>query len=208
MLPPKVKDISGQRFGKLTAMEFVGLVKHKAVWRCVCDCGNESSHTAIDMRSGNTTSCGCVKAVIGKTSNLKHGASADGKTTKTYNIYRSMMQRCYDPRCKSYPDYGARGIKVCDRWREGYATFLADMGECPENYSIERIDVNGDYEPGNCKWIPLNEQAKNTRNTVRYLVDGVVMIQADLARHLGIHPSTLLDLRRSNRLPSNVALTT
>lgn len=204
MLPPKVKDISGHRFGKLTACDFVGIVKHRAIWSCHCDCGRDSEHPTSDLRSGNTTSCGCVKASIGKTSNLTHGASAEGKTTRTYNIYRSMIQRCTNPNSKSYGDYGGRGIGVCDEWLKGYVNFLAEMGECPDGYSIERLDVNGNYTRSNCKWIPQADQARNTRKTVWYLVDGVQMIQADLAKMLGLSPSSVWQMRKENRLPTNV----
>lgn len=207
-MAPKVKDIAGQQFGKATVLEFVGLRKHKAVWKCSCQCGNVFETNGVDLRSGNTTSCGCVKATIGKTSNLKHGASAGAKVTKTYTIYRSMIQRCVDPNSKSYPDYGGRGITVCERWRSDFRNFLADMGECPSDGSIERIDVNGPYSVENCKWIPKIEQARNTRKTVRYMVGETVMIQADTARHLGIHQSSLLQMRRENRLPANIVALT
>lgn len=204
MLPPKVKDITNQRFGKVVALAFVGMFKHKARWKCRCDCGNESTHSAIDLRSGNTTSCGCVKASVGFTSNLKHGATVNGRSTKTYNIYRSMLQRCYDQNCKSYAAYGGRGITVCEKWLRGYDAFLADMGDCPDGSSIERVDVNAGYSKENCTWIPFPEQQKNKRNTVKYVADGVVMIQSELARKLRVHPSTLSEMRKRQCLPSNI----
>lgn len=115
-----------------------------------------------------------------------------------------MKQRCYDPNVPRYQSYGGRGIKVCDRWHD-YAAFLADMGERPKGYSLERIDVNGDYEPTNCKWIPREHQAKNQTTTVRWILDGEIVIQAEAARRLGTHPANLTKWRnKPSALPDHL----
>lgn len=98
-----------------------------------------------------------------------HGSSSD----PTYSKYQAMKQRCLNPKHKSYPDYGGRGIKVCDRWLESFDNFLADMGEAPEGMTIEREDSNGNYEPDNCKWATKKEQAQNTKRCLSVVIDGV-----------------------------------
>lgn len=107
----------------------------------------------------------------------KHG----GKGTPTYKIWKSMRQRCNVPSASAYHKYGGRGIKVCERW-DWYPNFLADMGERPDGYSIERVDNDGPYSPENCKWIPIEEQAANKRNTRRITIDGVTKHLAEWTR--------------------------
>ena len=114
--------------------------------------------------------------------------SRGGKLHGAYASYRGMIGRCYTKSNSEYKRYGNRGIKVCDRWLgpDGFNNFLSDMGERPDGYSIERIDINSDYCPENCKWIPDKDQSKNTRNTVWYLIGGEKLCQADAARKLGV----------------------
>jgi hypothetical protein len=115
-----------------------------------------------------------------------------------------MKQRCVDPNCIGWADYGGRGISVCERWANSYADFLSDMGEKPKGYSIERIDVNGNYCLENCKWIPLSEQSKNKRNSVKYEYKGRVIVQNDLSKMLGIDNGRLLSMRKAGNLPQGV----
>ena len=198
-------NLVGRRFGKLNVIARIEPPIGKTRFVCDCDCGNKTVATGIDIKSGNTTSCGCVKKVIGYTSNLKHGG-ASGKFTGAYRAWRSMKQRCLDKNCKAYADYGAKGVTVCQQWIDSFESFLSDMGERPNGYSLERINVFDGYHPANCKWIPLKEQTKNQRKTVRYTVNGTIMIQSDAARYLGIHPSSLSEMRQKGRLPNNVGL--
>lgn len=195
-------NLDGQRFGKLTVVERVQSKKGRSRFVCLCDCGAESVVVGTDLKSGNTTSCGCVKKVIGFTSNLIHGGSA-GDMAGAYRSWRSMKQRCTNPNSRGWGEYGAKGITVCERWMT-YDNFYADMGDRPDGYSLERVDVTLGYSPENCKWIPHPEQAKNKRNTVRYQYGDEVLIQADLARRLSLHPSSLLEMRRQGRLPADV----
>lgn len=201
MSKPKL-NLAGQKFGKLFAVERVVSDKGRTKFICTCDCGNQSTVAGSDLVSGNTTSCGCVKAKTGLTSNLLHGG-ASGEFSGAYRSWRSMKQRCLNPSSRGWSEYGAKGVKVCDRWLT-YENFVSDMGERPEGYSLERLDVFGDYTPENCKWIPVQEQARNKRNTVRYLYEGKVVIQAELARLLGLHSTSLTSMRRQNRLPAGI----
>ena len=111
--------------------------------------------------------------------------------TKTYYAWRSMRSRCTNQSNTSYKNYGGRGIKVCDRWVNDYDAFFADMGEAPEGMSIDRIDVNGDYTPENCRWADIETQLSNRRNNVIIEHNGMSMTQNQWARHIGVHPDTL-----------------
>jgi hypothetical protein len=193
----KIKDIVGRTFGRLTVLSFVELRNHRAIWACVCACGNNREVTGTDLRSGNTRSCGCLMREIAGSTNKSHGeASGDpAKYGGAYRSWRSLFGRCEQPKNRSYPNYGGRGIRICDRWRS-FPAFLADMGERPAGHSIERKNVNVGYEPGNCVWLPTNKQAANQRTTVRWALDGEVMTQAEAARKLGTHPANLLYWRK------------
>ena len=132
-------------------------------WKCVCDCGNEITVHGAHLRSGHTKSCGCLLDENRQFNNLVHGLSS----TAAYHRYFSMLDRCYAKDSESYDDYGGRGIKVCDRWIEphprGLLNFIEDMGDCPDNMSLDRIDVNGNYCKENCRWATNSLQSFNRR---------------------------------------------
>lgn len=155
----KPKDIAGQRFGRLIAIEWTGRKDHNGsyLWLCRCDCGQTSTLPAARLRYGRVTSCGCNKySGLGQ---YRHG----GTHSILYRIWCSMRQRCNDPGCNAYKYYGARGIKVCTRWSD-FANFLTDVGERPHpDLSIDRIDNDGNYEPDNVKWSTRKEQVRNRR---------------------------------------------
>ena len=157
----------GTRSGKLVITE---VFRGPEAWqvRTVCDCGNTKVMLKSNFTKGNARSCGCVPP--GKPFDKKHGLS----TTTSYNSWKKMMARCYDPANQDYPNYGGRGIKVCTRWHT-VENFVADMGQRPATLSIERIDVNGDYDPRNCCWIPLGMQSKNRREW-QHTPEGVAAI--------------------------------
>jgi hypothetical protein len=170
---PAAIDITGQRFGRLVALALHSKGQRNPqrhpLWLCVCDCGQQTIVIVGSLRTGNTRSCGClqrdVSRQLAKTLiRVTHGQSRNRRQTAVLQCWNNMMQRCFNSKCKDFKRYGGRGIKVCERWRS-FTNFFADMGPMPDGYSIERIDVNGDYEPVNCKWIPLGEQWKNKRST-------------------------------------------
>src|SRR5215472_4493628 len=153
-------DITDQRFGKLAAFEISHRNKYgQVLWSCVCDCGRTVEALCCSLICGHTTSCGCKKWLH----RIKHGAAGRGnRRSREYSIWASMIQRCMNLKCKAYRYYGARGIKVCERWLNSFEAFLADMGLMPNRrYSIERLDVDGDYCPENCVWLLLADQWKN-----------------------------------------------
>lgn len=169
---PNFIDLTGQRFGRLTVIERAENKGHMTRWLCLCDCGNTTISQAANLRGGKTVSCGCfrydrVREVCGK---------HDGRGTRLYRIWKNMNSRC---RCKSssqYKDYGGRGISVCEEWRD-FRIFQqwALANGYHEKLSIDRIDVNGNYTPDNCKWSTAKEQCRNKRNN--HVVNGKTLAE-------------------------------
>ena len=160
----KVASIIGSTFGRLTVVEYSrsyvspsGYIR--SFVRCLCQCGSEKEIDLVAMRAGRILSCGCVRNERTSKARKTHGMSK----TNTYKIWAGMVGRCTNPRNKSFKFYGGRGIKVCERWL-CFDNFYSDMGERKPGESIERINVNGGYEPSNCCWIPIDRQHENRRD--------------------------------------------
>ena len=151
----KLVDRTGQRFGRLVVIEQAGRTASKKVlWKCMCDCGNETQTDSGSLVTGNTESCGCIL----KEAITKHG----GWKKSSYNTWRAMIRRCNNPKDKDYPRYGGKGVSVCLEWLD-YANFAQCMGEPQGDETLDRIDVYGNYEPSNCRWAGLTQQARNIR---------------------------------------------
>lgn len=149
------RDIADIPFGQLTAKRRVESRNKRTCWLCECSCGRFVVVQLTNLTSGHTTSCGC-------STNHTHGDTAYGETTTEYTAWKNMRRRCCDPTFMYYEDYGGRGIEVCNQWLNSYENFLADMGRKPApEYSLDRIDNDGDYTPSNCRWATPEQQANN-----------------------------------------------
>jgi hypothetical protein len=149
------KDITGQVFGRLTAIEVAGTKNGRAVWRCVCACGRSHIASGANLRSGRQQGCGCLRG-----RNSTHGMTYSPE----FSVWLAMRKRCGNPNNASWRHYGARGITICERWQDSFEAFHADMGSRPSaKHSLDRIDNDGNYEPGNCRWATPSEQQSNRR---------------------------------------------
>lgn len=184
-------EVVGKVFDRLTVikdlpsrMSGVSAVKSKRYILCRCSCGNEVEIAFESVRGGKVGSCGCLRKESIASVNYTHG---DYKSVE-YKAWAKIKGRCHCETDAKYPIYGGRGIKVCDRWRRSYEAFLEDMGRRPKGKSsIDRLDVNGDYRPGNCRWSTCTEQANNTRRNVRLSFNNVEKTMAEWAKFLGIN---------------------
>jgi hypothetical protein len=183
-------DLSGQKFGRLTVIERLFERRNhdyrSALWLCRCDCGNEVRTYAGYLKSGNTKSCGCLH----KEAVTKHGF----RHLPEYNIWRGMLDRCYNKETAAYPRYGGRGITVSDEWKESFEAFYRDMGTRPsEDYSIDRKDNDKGYSKENCRWATSEEQMRNRSNNVYYEKDGEKKLLKQWCNELGLNISTVYD---------------
>lgn len=156
-------DLTNQRFGRLIAIA-PGPAKSKS-WRCRCDCGTVRDFRMTHLRSGHTKSCGCLHRELFAQLKTRHGdCKRRSPTSSEYYSWLAMKSRCGNPKTDKYHYYGGRGISVCERWRNDFTAFLADMGRKPSSrHSIDRINNDGNYEPGNCRWATTGEQKLNCR---------------------------------------------
>jgi hypothetical protein len=182
-MPPRAK-LEGQRFGHLLVLE-----RHEgtALWRCVCDCGAIKVASTEALRRGRTGSCGCFSSRA-----PRHHATVGRKKTPEYGIWAAIVQRCTNPSSYNFSYYGGRGIQMCDRWRDSFEAFLQDMGPKPTRlHTIDRLDTNGNYEPGNCRWATRAEQNRNTRRTRLYEINGERLCLTDWCARARLARSTV-----------------
>lgn len=153
-MPKPAHQLLGQTFGKWLVIDRSEIRNTQRHWLCRCECGVERMVSAKNLLAGISTQCWDCHSC-----NYKHGMG----TTNTYRIWGNMIARCENPNQRAYRYYGALGVRVCDRWRESFLNFLADMGEKPAGLSLDRINPFGNYEPGNCRWADAKTQATNKR---------------------------------------------
>lgn len=185
-----MRDLTGQKFGRLTVIQRGKIVKPGVVtWLCKCDCGKHKEIKGYSLRAGLTQSCGCYRSERATEVNSTHGLSK----TRLYGIWASMIARCYKPYIDGYENYGGRGITVCDEWLNNPEAFIewALSHGYRDNLSIDRIDCNGNYEPDNCRWADWYEQGANKRNNRHITYNGETHIISEWARKTGIKASTI-----------------
>lgn len=186
------KDLTNMKFSMLTVISRLENNKHgSSEWLCLCDCTEETIATAGNLLSGQKVSCGCLR----NDKKVRGGLSE----SRIYNIYRSMKARCHDLNHKNYEDYGERGILVCDEWRDDISGFLkfydwATINGYTEDLTIDRINVNGNYEPNNCRWATNLEQQNNKRNSFFITINNITKTASEWGRENGIN-GTLINLR-------------
>lgn len=192
------KDLSGRAFGRLTVLK---LAKEKLsggyCWICQCACGEITTVRSSCLVQGQTTSCGCYAREL---SGIRAPSKTHGMTgTREHYVWRSAKARCFSKNSQGFPDYGGRGITMCPEWAQSFEAFFRDMGKCPEGHSLDRINNDGNYEPGNCRWATPAQQIRNTRRTVMITHNGKTMCLKDWATETGISYLTLSSRRRRGR---------
>lgn len=186
-----MKDLSNQKFGKLTAINPVGKQGQSILWRCVCDCGNEKIVRGNNLTTGAVQSCGCLR----NESHIKHG----GSKTRLYRIWGGIIRRTEDSNRKEYADYGARGIRMCAEWRNDFADFQkwALENGYTDLLSIDRIDPDGNYCPDNCRWVGKFQQENNKRANLILTINGESKTAAEWSNISGI-PAYQIRKRKRN----------
>lgn len=180
----------GQVFKRLTALHPIE-GDPKCRWTCRCACGKETRVAAAKLVSGLSKSCGCWRRDNGRRNRTHGDASTNGVRAAEYRIWAEVKTRCYNAKRPMYKHYGGRGIAMCDRWRNSYEAFFEDMGRRPsDKHSIDRIDNDGNYEPGNCRWVLVAVQAANKRNNRHITIDSETKHLAEWCRHFGISTRT------------------
>lgn len=189
---PKFIDMTGKKFGKWTVLSLAEPIKDKRGynvhrWNCRCECGVEKCVIGTTLRNGRSSSCGCDVGQRSDTARRLFTTHSESKS-RLYKIWAGMRKRCYNKNSSNYSNYGARGITVCAEWNDSYEAFRDWSIEngYADNLSIDRIDVDGNYEPCNCRWVTGDVQANNRRNTVYYTYEGQTKSLAEWARLLGL----------------------
>ena len=185
----KLIDLNGKKFGRLLVLR-KSRKNNVIVWECLCDCGNYTFVATSSLRKELTKSCGCLFSEYMDKRNSTHGLSKINK--RLYRIWKGVRSRCNIPSASGYKNYGGRGIKVCQEWDDYYVFYnwATDSGYS-EFLTIERIDVNGDYNQKNCKWITKKEQSQNTRNSIKTKVNGELMTLSQISKKYNINYGTL-----------------
>ena len=186
----KPLNLIGQRFGRLVVTKrYLNSYTDKTRWLCVCDCGKETVVFGTNLTRGLTHSCGCLNKEITRSRFSKHHLSEH----KLHQVWSDIKKRCTNPNHKSFDIYGGRGIKVCDEWQTDFKAFYdwAMRHGYQDGLTIDRIDVNGDYCPENCRWADKLTQANNCRTNHRLTYNGVTKSIAEWAREIGVSDSVL-----------------
>lgn len=197
------QDLTGKRFGRLTVLSLIESesgAKIPTKWLCRCDCGNELEVRACNLKSGNSSSCGCLQRENAAIKKYKHGQTG----TKLFVAWVHIKQRCFNSKDKAFKYYGGRGITVCDEWKNDFQAFhdWAMSNGYADNLTIDRIDVNGNYEPSNCRWITIQEQQRNKRDNTKVVFNGYCKTVGEWAKEFDCRPGSVYReiLKREKRI--------
>lgn len=183
-------NLTGKIFGKLTVIDenYIRTLSGAVRWNCICDCGRLTVVIGGDLKSGRTSSCGCFQKEKAKEAQTTHGMH----DTPEHHAWNNMKNRCNNEKAPNYHNYGGRGITVCDRWMNSFENFYEDMGPRPSpDHSLDREEVNGNYEKDNCRWATDLEQQNNRRDNVRYEYDGSTRTVSEWGHILGIKENSI-----------------
>lgn len=180
-----VRNLVGERFGLLFVLEPSGFAKGRALWRCACDCGATTVKVGNLLQQGKVKSCGCASTALTVAAKRTHGHAGSKGKTSAYERWKSIKQRCGNPRNHAWRNYGGRGIKICERWASSFEAFYADVGDPPEPHlTLDRINNDGNYEPGNVRWATRVVQANNARHDHRGLRNARAKLTEDDVRFI------------------------
>lgn len=196
--------MAGERFGRLQVESQVDSSAGSTFWNCLCDCGTYKIIKGVYLKSGDTRSCGCLEKENQRYGSIIHGATIGKQLTKEFIAWSHAKARCYSPNCKNFPQYGGRGITMCQDWLESYEAFLTDMGPRPNGFSLDRINVDGNYEPKNCRWASTFTQANNKRSNIQ--IGNEKLSLKEISRRVGVNYKALHHLYHRNKLSLSAAI--
>lgn len=190
----RLKEMIGKRFGRLVVVDriedhYYPSGRHDACYSCVCDCGNHINVLGIHLRSGHTVSCGCFRVETSRATMTTHGKT----NTRLHTIWKNMHSRCFNQNNDDYANYGQRGITICDEWKHNFSAFesWANKHGYTDYLSLDRIDVDGNYEPSNCRWVTQKDQCNNTRSNIYVTMDNKTMTLKQWSELLGLNYGTI-----------------
>jgi len=203
---PKLIPLEGQTFGRLLVTQrALQTQRGKVRWHCVCECGTEVVVSGDHLRNEHTQSCGCYRTARQKEAPVRHGDAPRGSVSRLYRAWQNMKARCYNPNHTYYSYYGARGIEVCDKWRDDYPAFARDMGEPPSpQHSLDRVDPDGGYTPDNTRWADKRTQSVNRRNAIMVTFKGETHPLPHWCERYGLPLKRTRYLLQSGRTPEQI----
>lgn len=203
-------DITGNRYDRLVVIEYIGNVNdNRQHWLCQCDCGKNITARGDSLKAGTTKSCGCLLKDIARERMVQLSTTHGMSKTSIYSVWISMRDRCKNPNNSVYKNYGGRGITVCQEWDESFEAFHRDVGDPPTSkHTIDRINNDGNYEPGNVRWVTMKKQARNRRSNFLITYDGKTMTSIEWGELLGIRAATIRQRIKRDGWSIEKALTT